>query len=355
MYIEDLKESVRVLKELKVEEFSKLSESEKLAFLEKYVQHATMDAKKMLPYLILEGTATNLTRVHCGNGVSAENINIVKTVFVDGKRRPILSDNQLNGMFRIPLREMSREFWSGNTEIENCGIYRHVRGNTVAIECGKCLSCGITGHFDPSTNKNSVHKVRALSGIALDGKIVSEYHNRPDPAKGVGVIKEEIITYLKSVEKARGEEEKEVIEDIINSIQRATIPSFYMREYVAPNAHFPVIVTFRDMAPAELGLAFKAFSLSWYALGIGNGKRGKLQFWDTNPENWSLKVYTSFTREPEEYKWEQLKEIILLAKNAATIASEKKLFRHYTYPDISRLNIAEEIESTKVRKRGKAS
>ncbi len=347
MYIDDLRESVKALEEIRIEDFSGLSEGERLAFQEEHVQHATMDARNMLPYLVLEGVAVNLTRVHCGNGVSAENISIVKTVFVEGKRRPILSDNQLNGMFRIPLREMSREFWGGDTGIRDCGIYRHVGGSTVAIECGRCLSCGITGHLNTSTNKNSVHKVRALSGIARDGKIVSEHCNRPDPAKGVGVTRDDILCGV------GGDVAEDDRKDIIQKIQKAMIPSFYMREYVMPGAHFPVFVTFRDVAPAELGLALKAFSISWYALGIGNGKRGRLQFWDTNPENWRLRVYSSFTREPETYEGEQLREIVLLAKNAAEVASEKKMFRQYTYPVVSRLDVAEELRNIKAKQRGR--
>jgi len=354
-FLDFLKEAERELQALDEKEFHARAEiKEKRDFLERYVQHASLDGRNMTPYLVLEGEATNLTRMHCGNGLGGPNISIVKRVIRGGTYRPILSDNALNGMFRIPLRDISREYWKGDKNVDYCGIYRQVGNQRAAIDCGYCFSCGLSGWMRTIDNKNAPHKVRAASGVSENGRIIIEYHNRPDRVKHTMVHGEDFPLPLKVSDAERKQIESlmkekgvsgdvnKLIEVVFEGLKRAPAPfaEFYQFEYVAPGANFPIWVSFRDVAPAEFGLALEAFSFAWLRLGIGRGKLGKLQFWDTGPEGWKIHAFMNLHSGPQTYP-EQVKEIVTLAKNCAELALAKKLFRRYEEPDVARVDVIE--------------
>ena len=355
-YLEFLREAEKELRAVDERAFA-IDSTDSLDFTEKYVQHRILDGRNLTPYIVLEGNATNLTRMHCGNGAGAANISIVKKVIRGGNWRPILSDNSLNGMFRIPLRDMSRKLWS-EKDVDYCGVYRQLGDQRAAINCGYCLACGLGGWMRTTDNKNSPHKVRAVSSVSPKGKIIKEYLNRPDPVKNtiaqavefpVPKSAEEITP--KDVEQIQSlvekeeltESAKEVLEKVLGVLRKPQkFASFYQMEFVAPGADFPIWVSFRDVGPAELGISLIAFSFSWMRLGIGRGKLGKLQFWDTNPEGWKLNVFQDIHKDPERYDdVSEVKEIITLARNCGEIAYTKKLFRRYEAPDIARVEIVE--------------
>ena len=258
---EYLDEALEEIEKLNVEAFFKSPEEEQAEFIQKYVQHKDLDARHWFPFLRLDGKVTNTSRVHFGNGGPASRQLVKKAMYEDGYK-PLLSDNALAGMFRIPLLTMSRQMWGDDVDITECGYFTE-EGHR--FQCLKCLGCGLAGGLKPDTGDNAVHKVSAVTGISEDGEIITEWRNALEPRTGTTPKWEHINP--KKVGK--------------------TLAALWQAEYVAPGAHFPVSITFRDVAAVEFGLALTAFDTSWKNIGLGAHKNGRLQGWNDNIDGFS--------------------------------------------------------------------
>jgi len=311
---EYLDEAVRSIEEIDVEDFFKWSDEERKKFIYGFIQHTDLDARNWFPFLRLDGEIVNASRIHFGNG-SSDNRSIIKKALYEDGYKPLLSDNALAGMFRIPLQTMSREIWGDDDEIVQCGCFTE-KGHR--FQCLKCLGCGLAGGLKPDTGENIVHKVSAVTGISPDAEIITEYRNALEPRTGT-TPKWEFIMPEKSEAK------------------RPAMATFWQAEYIAPGAHFPISITFRDVAAVEFGLALSAFDISWKNIGLGAHKNGRLQGWNENIDRFTLYVWMdSWLKEPEVYRGQDLKYLINQAKRAAYVARSKKLLVKYVL-DTSKL------------------
>lgn len=328
---EYLDETVAKIEELEVARFFTSPSEEQEKFTKRYVQHLDLDARNWFPFLRLDGTITNMSRLHFGNG-GPRNISIVKKAIYDEGYKPLISDNALAGMFRIPLQTISRGLWGDDKDILDCGCFTE-RGHR--FQCLKCLGCGIAGGLKPDTGDNCVHKVSAVTGISADGEIITEFRNALEPRTGTTPKKE---TLAGASEQDEGE-------------RRGKLAAFWQSEYVAPGAHFPISITFRDVAAVELGLALTAFDTSWRNIGLGSHKNGRFKGWNDNLEAFTLYAWMDgWLQEPEEYKGDRLGDIINQAKKAVYMAKSKKLLSKYVL-DASKLQ-AVSSEKTRAKKRG---
>lgn len=307
-YLQEAAEKVEELDEKKF--FLQKEESQK-EFTDKYVQHRELDARNWFPFLRLEGVVSNTSRIHFGNG-GAENLSIVKKAVYESGYKPLLSDNAIGGMFRIPLQTISRQIWGNDEEITECGCFTEAGSR---FQCLKCLGCGLAGGLKPDTGDNVVHKVSAITGVSKDAEIITEWRNALEPRTGTTPKWQNI--------NPKNEGKK--------------LAALWQMEYVAPDAHFPISITFRDVAAAELGLALTAFDISWKNIGLGSHKNGRLQGWYDSPDDFALYAWMEkWLEEPESYRGKDLLEIINLAKKAAYIAQQKKLLVKYVL-DTSKL------------------
>jgi hypothetical protein len=282
------------------------------SFIHTYVQHRELDARNWFPFIRLDGLLVNTSRLHFGNGGPANRSIIKKAIYDDGYR-PLISDNAIAGMFRIPLQTTSREMWGDDPDVSECGYFTE-RGHK--FQCLKCLGCGLAGAMNPDTGENAVHKVNAVTGVSADGEIIDEYRNSLEPRTGTIPKWDFVAPDKKTNEK---------------------LATFWQSEYVAPGAHFPVTVIFRDVAAVELGLALTAFDVSWKNIGLGSHKNGRLQGWNEDPGSFTMHVWMdSWLRDEEVYRGAELTHIIDLAKRSAYEARQKKLLTKYNL-DTSRL------------------
>ncbi|MEM3675325.1 MAG: hypothetical protein QXG08_07645 [Candidatus Methanomethyliaceae archaeon] len=314
-----LEEAARKIEELDVEAFFRSQQEEQEKFIQNYVQHRRLDARNWFPFIRIEGEVVNFSRMHFGNGGTA-NYSLIKKALYEGGFRPLISDNAIAGMFRIPLQAMSREIWGDDEDIRDCGCFSE-KGHR--FQCLKCLGCGLAGGLKLETGENAVHKVSAVTGVSLDGEIITEYRNALEPRTGT-VPKWELLAPTTK----EGKNDKD---------RSNKLPVFWQAEYVAPGAHFPISITFRDVAAAEFGLALSAFDISWKNIGLGAHKNGRLHGWNENPERFTLYAWMgSWLEPPEVYSRDDLKYLINQAKKAAFLAREKKLLVKYVL-DVSAL------------------
>jgi len=320
-YLDEAVERIRGLDEAA---FFASPEEEQAEFVRRYVQHVDLDARNWFPFIRIDGEITNTSRLHFGNESLPARLLVKKALYEDGYR-PLISDNAIAGMFRIPLQTISREIWGDDEDVKECGLFDE-KGRR--FQCLKCLGCGLAGGLKPDTGANAVHKVSAVTGVSTDGEIIREYRNALEPRTG---------TTPKW--------------DFINPEKTGGTPmaAFWQSEYVAPGAHFPVSITFRDVGAAELGLALTAFDTSWKNIGLGAHKNGRFQGWYDNIDGFTLHVWMdSWLGEPEEYRGDDLSYLINQAKRAAYLAKEKKLLTKYVL-DPSKLR---GVKSEEDRKEG---
>jgi len=311
-----LNEAVEKLEALDPETFFQMSLEAQDEFVTKYVQHTALDARNWFPFIRIDGTLENTSRVHFGNG-GTENLSIVKRAVYQDGYRPLVSDNALAGMFRIPLYTMSRRMWSDDEEVRECGYFTE-KGSR--FQCLKCLACGLGGGLQPDTSVNAVHKVRAVTGASEDAEIITEYQSSIEPRLGT-TPKKELLG----------------ITD-----QRVRLSALWQTEYVAPGAHFNVSMTFRDVAAVEFGLALMAFDTSWVNIGLGAHKNGRFKGWNERPEAFTLYAWMdNWLAEPETYSTP--KNLINSAKKSAYLAQEKTLLRKYVF-DRSKLKAVHTAE-----------
>jgi len=324
---EYLNKAVQELQRLDVEAFFNSSNEERDEFIRRYVQHRDLDARHWFPFIRLDGEVINTSRIHFGNGGPA-NLRIIKKAIYQDGYKPLISDNAIAGMFRIPLQTISRQIWGDDPDVVECGCFTQMGHR---FQCLKCLGCGLAGGLKPDTGENAVHKVSAVTGISLDGEIITEYRNALDPRSGTTPKWEFIMP---------------------NKSSKAKLATFWQSEYLAPGAHFPISITFRDVAAAEFGLALTAFDTSWKNIGLGAHKNGRLQGWYENPDKFTIHVWMEgWLSEPEMYRGDDLKEIINLAKKAAFLAREKKLLTKYVL-DTSKLRGVQTEEERVESRRG---
>lgn len=299
-----LNEAVMQLEALDPKTFFQMPSKAQEEFRQSYVQHTELDARNWFPFIRLDGTLENTSRVHFGNGGTV-NLSIVKRAVYQDGYRPLISDNALAGMFRIPLYTMSRRIWGDDEEVAECGYFTE-KGSR--FQCLKCLACGLGGGLRPDTGENAVHKVRAVTGASEDAEIITEYQNSIEPRLGT-TPKKELLSITDP---------------------RVALAALWQAEYVAPGAHFPVSVIFRDMAAAEFGLALMAFDTSWANIGLGAHKNGRFRGWNERPEAFTLYAWMdNWLAEPQICP--APKNLINTAKKAAYLAQEKKLLRKYAF------------------------
>jgi hypothetical protein len=281
----------------------KPDETPKEEDLEKHVQKRQLRADDYDSFVVLKGKTKNLSRTHFGN-IPTGMYSLIKKRKIKGKVVPLLSDNALRGMTNHQLRVLSKKLSLGDPQ---CGLF-DAKG-LQRFECGKCIRCGIMGFLNPKTGENSVHRLSIRSFLPTSAEIITEYHNNPDEARGT--------VYAPREAKKKPEERAAVL---------------YVSEYLAPGGEFPLQITMRGLAPAEIGLALMQLGLAWHYLGLGRHKGGSFTTWHQEPESWELSyipIKGGEIAQDAPYEGEELKTIVNKLEKIAYIAMEKKLFREY--------------------------
>ncbi|MBD3192151.1 MAG: hypothetical protein GF308_16020 [Candidatus Heimdallarchaeota archaeon] len=313
-------DALEFIKQTSEESFDK-EDTEAQKKMQKYVQKVALRADEYDSFVILEGSTFNKSRVHFGNTTQG-NFSLIKKTFIKGKYVPLLSDNGLRGVVNHELRVMSKNMGLGD---DLCGLFDE-KGKK-RFECGKCIRCGIMGFLSlkkktVGQSKNMPHRLAIRSFLPeMDSiQIIQEYHNSLDDAVG---------TVYTPVTTSRSEEDEDNFQD------EGKAANFYVMEYLAPGGRFPIMLTMRGMAIAEMGLALMSVSKAWYTLGVGRHKNGALTTWEQEMSDWKL-TYDPLLSEKETYTGEELEELINDIKRVAYIAIKNNLFQEYSIAEIAR-------------------